>query len=153
MVSGLFSAKTVAHLSAAPATASFEHAVAVCTETPALNTSTMALIPRRVCIIFSLFDDITNISLLAFLLPAGAEAQTGLAGYRIERDQSAAAGLVSRREPLGRTPVGTFDSTPAAACCIYRLCCGVCVPFPTSASPACRALSIARRPAAIGFTR
>src|SRR5258708_21737339 len=69
MVSGLFSAKTVAHLSAAPATASFEHAVAVCTETPALNTSTMALIPRRVCIIFSLFDDITNISSLPFFRP------------------------------------------------------------------------------------
>jgi hypothetical protein len=44
MVSGLFSAKTVVHLSTAPATASFEHAVAVCTETPALNTSTTALI-------------------------------------------------------------------------------------------------------------
>jgi hypothetical protein len=48
----LFSAKTVAHLSAAAATASFEQALAVCTETPALNTSTMALIPRRVCIVF-----------------------------------------------------------------------------------------------------
>jgi hypothetical protein len=54
MVSGLFSAKTVVHLSTARATSSFEHAVAVCIETPALNTSTMALIPRRVCIISSL---------------------------------------------------------------------------------------------------
>jgi hypothetical protein len=40
LVSGLFSAKTVVHLSITPATASFEHAFAVCTETPALNTST-----------------------------------------------------------------------------------------------------------------
>src|SRR4029450_5105226 len=54
MVSGLFSAKTVVHLSTAPATASFEHAVAVCTETPTLNRSTTALIARRVCIISSL---------------------------------------------------------------------------------------------------
>src|SRR5262249_55022006 len=54
MVSGLFSAKTVVHLSTTPATASFEHAVALCTETPALNASTTALIPRRVCIISSL---------------------------------------------------------------------------------------------------
>src|SRR5215831_19351157 len=62
MVSGLFSAKTVVHLSTAPATASFEHAVAVCTETPALNRSTTALIARRVRIISSphLFGDITN---------------------------------------------------------------------------------------------
>jgi hypothetical protein len=59
MVSGLFSAKTVVHLSTAPATTSFEHAVAFCTETLALKTSTMALMPRRVCIISSLFDDIT----------------------------------------------------------------------------------------------
>src|SRR5262249_61611807 len=59
MVSGLFSARTVVHLSTAPATASFEHAVAVCTEAAALNTSTTALIARRVCIISSLiFDDI-----------------------------------------------------------------------------------------------
>jgi hypothetical protein len=35
------------------ATASFEHAVAAWTETPALNTSTTALIARRVCIISS----------------------------------------------------------------------------------------------------
>src|SRR5215471_2871539 len=54
MVSGLFSAKTVVHLSTTPATAFFEHAVALCTETAALNTSTTALIPRRVCIISSL---------------------------------------------------------------------------------------------------
>jgi hypothetical protein len=56
MVSGLFSAKTVVHLSTAPATASFEHAVAVCTEAPALNTSTTALITRRVCIVSSLIS-------------------------------------------------------------------------------------------------
>jgi hypothetical protein len=63
MVSGLFSAKTVVHLSTAPATASFEHAVAVCTETLALNTSTTPLIPSRVCIISSLISsgDITSI--------------------------------------------------------------------------------------------
>jgi hypothetical protein len=71
MVSGLFSAKTVVHLSTARATSSFEHAVAVCIETPALNTSTMALIPRRVCIIsLHLFGDITNISSLHFFRPA-----------------------------------------------------------------------------------
>src|SRR5262249_21328662 len=59
MVSGLFSARTVVHLSTAPATASFEHAVAVCTEAAAFNTSTTALIARRVCIISSLiFGDI-----------------------------------------------------------------------------------------------
>src|SRR5215475_10914603 len=52
MVSGLFSAKTVVHLSTAPVTASFEHAVAVCTETPALNRSATELIARRVFIIF-----------------------------------------------------------------------------------------------------
>src|SRR5262245_18332833 len=60
MVSGLFSAKTVVHLSTAPATASFEHAVAVCTETPTLNTSTTALIARRVCIISSLISWATS---------------------------------------------------------------------------------------------
>jgi hypothetical protein len=60
MVSGLFSAKTVIHLSTAPATASFEHAVAVCTETLALNTSTTPLIPRRVCIISSLISSATS---------------------------------------------------------------------------------------------
>jgi hypothetical protein len=60
MVSGLFSAKTVVHLSTALATASFEHAVAVCTETPALNTSTTPLIPRRVCIISSLISSATS---------------------------------------------------------------------------------------------
>jgi len=27
------------------------------------------------------------------------------------------------------------DSTPVAACCIYCLCCGVCVPFPTCFTP------------------
>src|SRR5262249_45295541 len=59
MVSGLFSAKTVVHLSTAPATASFEHAVAVCTEAPALSTSTTALIARRVCIISSLISSAT----------------------------------------------------------------------------------------------
>src|SRR6266568_209288 len=60
MVSGLFSAKTVVHLSTTPATASFEHAVAVCTETPALNTSATALIARRVCIISSLISSATS---------------------------------------------------------------------------------------------
>src|SRR5437660_1034754 len=60
MVSGLFSANTVVHLSTAPATASFEHAVAVCTETPALNTSTTALIARRACIISSLISSATS---------------------------------------------------------------------------------------------
>src|SRR5262249_4796096 len=60
MVSGLFSAKTVVHLSTAPATASFEHAVAVCTDTPALNTSTTALIAGRVCIISSLISSVNH---------------------------------------------------------------------------------------------
>src|SRR5262249_24878046 len=61
MVSGLFSDKTVVHLSTAPATASFEHAVAVCTETPAPNRSTTALTVRRVRIISSSsFGDITS---------------------------------------------------------------------------------------------
>src|ERR687897_3665983 len=50
MVSGLFSAKTVAHLSTARATASCGHAVAVCTERPAPKTRTRPLIPRRLCI-------------------------------------------------------------------------------------------------------
>jgi hypothetical protein len=56
----LFSAKTVVHLSTAPATASFEHAVAVCTEAAALNTSTMALIAKRVCMISSLIFHLTS---------------------------------------------------------------------------------------------
>jgi hypothetical protein len=58
MVSGLFSARTVVHLSTTPATASFEHAFAVCTETPALNTSATALIARRDCIISSLIASV-----------------------------------------------------------------------------------------------
>jgi hypothetical protein len=54
LVSGLFSAKTVVHFSTAAATDSRGHAAAVCTERPAVNTSTTPLIPRRVCIISSL---------------------------------------------------------------------------------------------------
>jgi hypothetical protein len=50
----------LAAMSTAPATASFEHAVAVCTETLALNTSTTPLIPRRVCIISSLISSATS---------------------------------------------------------------------------------------------
>src|SRR5262249_51558659 len=60
MVSGLFSANTVVHLSTAPATASFEHAIAVCTDMPALNSSTTALIPRCICIISSLISSGTS---------------------------------------------------------------------------------------------
>src|SRR5262249_2317856 len=77
MVSGLFSAKTVVHLSTTPATASFEHAVAVCTETPALNTSTTALIARRVCIISSLIPSATSpisARFLFFRLPPSRNA-------------------------------------------------------------------------------
>src|SRR5262245_13892721 len=70
MVSGLFSARTVVHLSTAPATASFEHAVAVCTEAAALNTSTTALIARRVCIISSLIFGDIPISARSPFLPA-----------------------------------------------------------------------------------
>src|SRR5262245_16281226 len=79
MVSGLFSAKTVVHLSTTPATASFEHAVAVCTETPALNTSTTALIARRVCIIFlpHLFGYITHIRSLRSLSPGRQDSDAG----------------------------------------------------------------------------
>jgi hypothetical protein len=41
-------------------------------------------------------------------------------------------GLVTASR-LGRARIGTFDSTPAAACCIYGAqCCGACVPFPTA---------------------
>jgi hypothetical protein len=77
MVSGLFSAKTVVHLSTTPATASFEHAVAVCTETPALNMSTMALIPRRVCIISSFISSATSHQYqLTSLLAAGSAEET-----------------------------------------------------------------------------
>ena len=59
MVSGLLSAKTVAHLSIAVETASFEHAIAVCNETPVFNTSTTALIVRTVRIISSLISSAT----------------------------------------------------------------------------------------------
>src|SRR6516165_5072959 len=59
MVSGLLSAKTVAHRSIAVVTASFEHAIAVCTETPVFNTSTTALIVRTGCIISSLISSAT----------------------------------------------------------------------------------------------
>src|SRR6266567_7760811 len=68
MVSGLFSAKTVVHLSTTPATASFEHAVAVCTETQHERDGT----DRKTCLhhfLPHLFGDITNLSLLP-LLPA-----------------------------------------------------------------------------------
>ena len=47
MVSGLFSAKTMAHFSAAAAAASRVHAVADGTANPELNTSTMPVIARR----------------------------------------------------------------------------------------------------------
>src|SRR5262245_53881986 len=54
MVSGLFSAKTVVHLSTAAATASREQALAVSTEVLAVNTSTTHAIARYLCIISSL---------------------------------------------------------------------------------------------------
>src|SRR5262245_48420161 len=86
MVSGLFSAKTVVHLSTARATSSFEHAVAICIETPALNTSTMALIPRRVCIISSPISSATsqNISALHFF-PAGSAEERDACGPSLPR--------------------------------------------------------------------
>src|SRR6187397_2550362 len=69
MLSGLFSAKTVVHLSTAPATASFEHAVAVSTGTPALNKT--ALIARCVFIMSSLISSVhAQQSLLAGSNPA-----------------------------------------------------------------------------------
>src|SRR5262249_13599429 len=81
MVSGLFSAKTVVHLSTTPATASFEHAVALCTETPALNTSTTALIPRRVCIISpSSVRRITSHQFASIVLAASTQERD--AGFR-----------------------------------------------------------------------
>jgi hypothetical protein len=102
MVSGLFSAKTVVHLSTAPATAYFEHAVAVCTDTPALNTSTTALIARRVCIISSLISSGTSPNELASLLPA-ATAE--------ERDARAAIGHHHRRASKQREEVAPCQLT------------------------------------------
>src|SRR6266568_4963408 len=88
MVSGLFSAKTVVHLSTTPATASFEHAVAICTETPALNASTTALIARRVCIISSLISSATR--------------QPGrIVGYRIGAAQSEVTALFDNLLAVG----------------------------------------------------
>src|SRR5258706_15291297 len=90
MVSGLFSAKTVVHLSTAPATASFEHAVAVCTDTPALNTSTTALIARRVCIISSLISSGTSPNELASLSSGRHRRGTRCAGRNRPRGRRAA---------------------------------------------------------------
>jgi hypothetical protein len=64
-VSGLFSAKMAVHLSTASATASFEHAVAVSTETAALNKT--ALIARCVFITFFLICSVDPTAVISRL--------------------------------------------------------------------------------------
>src|SRR2546422_11355453 len=114
MVSGLFSAKTVVHLSTAAATASFEHAVAVCTETPALNTSTTALIPRRVCIISSLISSATlPVSVRSPLFHA--PACSCIRPARLKRRRCAAIrSRCARRRSHGQVIVGPLVGLPAS---------------------------------------